>query len=105
MKKSELQEAANKGKRWTSHEDSVLIQHVQARPQNLHYCFLMVADILGRSESAVAGRWYTVVSRKPEALCFVTTSPHHVSKNRKNGMGEPSNMSIWKRILNIIKNL
>lgn len=90
-------------RRWTQQEDNRLLRQVKAFPQNLHKCFLIVAEETGRTEGAVANHWYTVVSKKPESLCFFTASPRHVSKNRKNGMGEESNSSIWRRLLRIIR--
>ena len=92
-------------RKWTSEEDQKLLRYVKARPQNLHYCFAMVADEIGRTEGAVANHWYTVVSKRPESLCFFTASPHHVSKNRKNGMGVSSNGNIWRRLMAVIRNL
>ena len=90
-------------KRWTKSEDLRLIRQVQAFPQNLHKCFVLVAQELGRTESGVAGRWYGHVSKDPANVCFFTASPKHISKNRKNGMGEESNGSIWRRLMTIIK--
>ena len=92
-------------KRWTTAEDERLARQVKAFPQNLHKCFLMVAEELGRTESAVAGRWYQHVSKDPSSVCFFTASPRHVSKNRKNGEGVETNTSIWRRLMNIIRGL
>ena len=92
-------------KRWTTAEDARLARQVKAFPQNLHKCFLMVAEELGRTESAVAGRWYQHVSKNPTNVCFFTASPKHVSKNRKNGEGVETNISIWRRLMNIILDL
>jgi hypothetical protein len=92
-------------KRWTLAEDERLARQVKAFPQNLHKCFLMVAEELGRTESAVAGRWYQHVSKNPANVCFFTASPRHVSKNRKNGEGVETNNSIWRRLMNIIRGL
>lgn len=92
-------------KRWTRSEDLRLARQVQAFPQNLHKCFLMVAEELGRTESGVAGRWYQHVSRDPQNLCFFTASPKHVSKNRKNGMGEEINNSIWRKLVSFLKSI
>lgn len=52
-------------KRWTSEEDLRLIRQVQAFPQNLHKCFMIVAEELDRTESSVAGRWYNKLSQDP----------------------------------------
>lgn len=93
------------GKRWSRAEDLRLIRQVQARPQNMHYCFTIVAEELGRTESGVAGRWYTVVSKDPANKCFFTASPRHVAMNRKNGEGVESNSSIWRRLINALSGL
>lgn len=92
-------------KKWSNAEDQTLLRYVKARPQNLRKCFCMVAEQLGRSEGAVAARWYTKVSKDPANVCFFTASPKHVSKNRKNGMGVETNTSIWRRLMAIIRNL
>ena len=104
MSRSKQQEVRY-NKRWTRAEDLRLIKQVQTFPQNLHKCFMIVADELGRTESGVAGRWYGKVSQDPVNMCFFTASPKHVSKNRKNGMGKESNRNMWRRLLNIIRNL
>ena len=92
-------------KRWTNNEDERLLRQVRAFPQNLHKCFVIVSEEIGRTPSAVAGHWYTSLSKKSEALCFFTASPKHVSRNRKNGMGVESNNSIWRRLMQVIRNL
>lgn len=92
-------------KKWTAEEDQRLLRQVRAFPQNLHKCFLIVSEEIGRTESAVSGHWYTVLSKKPEALCFFTASPKHVSKNRKNGMGVESSSSIWRRLMAVIRSI
>lgn len=91
--------------RWTEAEEQVLIRYVKARPQNLHYCFMMVADHLGRTEGAVANHWYSKVSKRNDAFCFFTASSKHVSKNRKNGEGVASNESIWKKFIKILNRI
>jgi hypothetical protein len=92
-------------KRWSAEEDARLLRQVRAFPQNLHKCFLIVSEEIGRTESAVAGHWYTSLSKKPDAMCFFTASPKHVSKNRKNGMGVESNSSIWRRLMAVIRSI
>ena len=95
----------NNRRKWTHQEDLRLLRQVQARPQNLHRCFLIVAEELDRTEGAVANRWYSKVSKDPENVCFFTASPQHVSKNRKNGIGVESTISIWRRFMNILRRL
>ena len=88
--------------RWTPREERLLLDEVRAFPQNLARCFMLVSESTGRTQSAVANHWYTVTSKKPEALCFFTASPKHVSKNRKNGMGIATNESLWRKFMRII---
>jgi len=92
----------NANKKWTITEDDRLLRQIKARPQNLTRCFFIVAEEIGRTPAAVQSHWYTVLSKKPEALCFFTASTCHVSKNRKNGMGVETPPSIWRRLVNII---
>ena len=92
-------------KKWTLEEDATLLRYVKARPQNLHKCFLAVAEQTGRTESAVQGRWYGKVSKDPKNICFFTASPKHVSRNRKNGMGEESTPSIWRRLMTVLRSI
>ena len=99
MSRTIVSNVNRQNRRWTHEEDERLLRHVKARPQNLHYCFMMVAEEIGRTEGAVANRWYAVVSKDPANMCFFTASPHHISKNRKNGMGVESNGSIWRSLL------
>lgn len=90
-------------RRWTKAEDLKLARQVQSFPQNLHKCFVIVAEELGRTESGVAGRWYGHVSQDPAYMCFFTASPKHVSKNRKNGMGESTSPSFWDSLMSVFK--
>jgi hypothetical protein len=101
---------ANQNKKWTAEEDAVLLRYVRNYPHNLHKCFLMVSEHLTdagtpRSVTGVQAHWYSVLSKKPESLCFFTASAKHVSKNRKNGECVASNTSIWRRLLNVIRGL
>lgn len=91
--------------RWTDEEDKRLIQQVMTFPQNLNKCFMIVSEVTGRSVPAVASHWYTVVSKRPEVLCFFTASKSHISRNRKNGVGVQSSPSVWRRLINVVKNL
>ena len=92
-------------RKWTEEEDNRLLRQVRAFPQNLNRCFLIVSEEIGRTPGAVANHWYTVVSKKPDSVCFFTASPKHVSRNRKNGNGVESNRSIWQRLMSVIRNL
>lgn len=92
-------------RRWTMEEDARLLRQVRAFPQNLHKCFVIVSEEIGRTDKAVAAHWYSVLSKKPESLCFFTASPKHVSRNRKNGMGVESSAGIWRRLMNVLRNI
>lgn len=92
-------------RKWTSEEDDILLKQVQKCPQNLNHCFLAVAQNINRTTSAIASHWYTVVSKRPDVVCFFTASQHHVSKNRKNGKGVATSESIWQKLLRIIRSL
>lgn len=92
-------------RKWTEEEDSILLSQVKRQPQNLSRSFLAVSERTGRSQQAVSNRWYTVVSKKPDSVCFFTASPKHVSRNRKNGVGVESNINIWQRLMSVIRNL
>lgn len=93
---------ARQNRKWTTEEERVLIDQVRVFPQNLTKCFLIVAETLDRTPTAVASHWYTKTSKNPEVMCFFTASPVHVSKNRKNGMGEESSQSVWRRLLRVL---
>jgi hypothetical protein len=94
-----------KARKWTQEEESRLLRQVRAFPQNLHKCFVIVSEELDRTPGAVANHWYTVTSKRSDSLCFFTASEKYVSKNRKNGMGNESTPSIWRRLLRIIRGL
>ena len=100
-----MEEENRNCRKWTPEEDAVLRRYVRARPQNLHQCFIAVAEQTGRTEGAVSNRWYTKVSKEPANVCFFTASPQHVSKNRKNGAGVATNGNIWRRLMNVIRNI
>lgn len=101
---------ANQNKRWSQEEEKCLLKYVKVYPHNLSKSFLLVSEELydkgyNRTPTAVQAHWYSSLSKKPEALCFFTASAQHVAKNRKNGIGVESNRNIWRRLLNIIRNL
>lgn len=92
-------------RRWTKEEDERLLRQITAFPQNLNKCFMIVAEETGRSKGAVSAHWYQSLSKKPDVMCFFTASQKHISRNRKNGVGTPSNLSVWHRLLRVIQNI
>ena len=81
------------------------MRQIDAFPQNLHKCFIIVSEEINRTPQAVQAHWYSVLSKKPDTLCFFTASKHHVSKNRKNGIGVETNASIWRRFVNVLRSI
>ena len=55
-----------RNKKWTEAEESRLREQVRLFPQNLSKCFLIVSEVTGRTQSAVANRWYNKVSKEVE---------------------------------------
>lgn len=89
--------------KWTVEEDTILVQAIQANPQNLSQAFRVVAEKLGRTPEAVSQRWYH--DTRLTAYCFTTISPQKKMKNRKiftsqNEINAPSktSKSFWKKL-------
>ena len=89
-------------RRWTEQEETALLRHVKAFPQNLSRCFIMVSDEIDRTPGAVANHWYTVTSKKPENIAYMFLTPSYVNRNRKNGTGEATPPSLWERVMSFI---
>lgn len=98
---------ARTARKWTPQEEDRLLRQIKAFPQNLSRCFMIVAEEIDRTPLAVANHWYTVLSKKPGAqyTALATVSPVHVSRNRKNGIGVESTMSLWRRFINLLSSL
>ncbi len=92
-------------RKWTRQEDARLIRQVKAFPQNISKCCMLVAEEIDRTPAAVSFHWYSKLSKEPDVLAFFMASSQRISKNRKNGMGEESSPSIWRRLMAIIRNL
>ena len=92
---------ANK-KRWTTTEDSIVVEQVRKSPTNLKQAFKEAARVTGRSETACSNRWYTVLSKDKNNACFITVSGKHKALNRKNGKGTTCNQSLFTRVLKLL---
>lgn len=92
-------------RRWSEAEEARLLRQIRYCPQNIKKSCTIVSEEIDRTPGAVVNHWYTVTSKRPEALCFFTASEKHVSKNRKNGIGVESTPSIWRRLMAVIRNL
>lgn len=99
------QEERQSRRKWTAEEDHLLLRTIEAYPQNLAKCFLLVSEQIDRSNKAVAAHWYQKLSKNPDVWLYATISSKHIARNRKNGIGVESNMSIWRRVLRIIKQM
>ena len=89
-------------KRWTSTEDTQVVDQVRKSPTNLKHAFKEAARVTGRSETACSNRWYTVLSKDKSNACFITISGKHQSLNRKNGTGTKCNKSLFTKILKLL---
>ena len=92
---------ANK-KRWTTTEDSIVVEQVRKSPTNLKQAFKEAARVTGRSELACSNRWYTVLSKDKNNACFITVSGQHKSLNRKNSSGTSCTNNLFTRVLKLL---
>ena len=89
-------------KRWTTTEDSIVVEQVRKSPTNLKQAFKEAARVTGRSELACSNRWYTVLSKDKSNACFITVSGQHKSLNRKNGTGTSCTNNLFTRVLKLL---
>ena len=92
-----------KNKRWTTAEDTQIVDQVRKSPTNLTHAFKEAARVTGRTKLACSSRWYTVLSKDAKYACFITVSGKHQSLNRKNGKGTPCTMPLFTKILKLLK--
>lgn len=93
----------SKNKRWTPTEDTQVVDQVRKSPTNLKHAFTEAARVTGRSVGACMNRWYVKLSKDPSNACFVTVSSKHKVLNRKNGNGTTCSMSLFTKILKLLK--
>lgn len=91
-----------KRKRWTSTEDTQVVDQVRKSPTNLKQAFKEAARVTGRSELACSNRWYTVLSKDNNNACFITVSGQHKSLNRKNSSGTSCTNNLFTRVLKLL---
>ena len=98
-----------KRRKWAREEDEILVQAISASPYNLSKCFISVAEQIGRSNKAVAVRWYQHVrftSAGRKAMLTVGPKCYFSGKNNFNNKVKPIEIrqnSFWKRLLTILK--
>ena len=91
-----------KRKKWTSAEDTQVVDQVRKSPTNLKQAFKEAARVTERSVSACSQRWYTVLSKDKSNACFITVSGQHKSLNRKNGTGTSCTNNLFTRVLKLL---
>ena len=91
-----------KRKRWTSTEDTQVVDQVRKSPTNLKQAFREAARVTGRSEGACNYRWYAILSKDKSNACFITVSGQHKSLNRKNGTGTSCTNNLFTRVLKLL---
>lgn len=89
-------------KRWTTTEDSIVVEQVRKSPTNLKQAFKEAARVTGRSVAACSQRWYTVLSKDKSNACFITVSGQHKSLNRKNSTGTSCTNNLFTRVLKLL---
>jgi hypothetical protein len=93
-------------KRWSQQEDQILLDTLRVYGHKGNsYCFMVVADQIGRSKGAVMAHWYTVLSKRDDVWIGTYITQNSATKNRKNGAGVTSSPAVWKRVLRIISGL
>lgn len=91
-----------KRKKWTSAEDTQVVDQVRKSPTNLKQAFKEAARVTGRSVSACRQRWYTVLSKDKSNACFITVSGQYKSLNRKNCIGTSCTNNLFTRVLKLL---
>ena len=95
---------ANQGqKRWTAQDEYRLIKNVEKHVLCLTKAFEVTSQEIQRSPKAVQAHWYMKTSKHCGRTLFMTVSGKHVAVNRKNAKGQPIKVSIFKRLLAILK--
>lgn len=93
-------------RKWTDEEDKIVVQAVQAKPQNLKKCFLTVASEIDRTPEAVHTRWYNAIrytQEGREAMLTISSKTAFCGKNElDNSKVKPIKIrrkSFWKTLL------
>ena len=89
-------------KRWSTAEDSIVVDQVRKSPTNLKQAFREAARVTGRSERACSLRWYTVLSKDKKNACFIIKSSKQKALNRKNGKGISCTQNLFTKILKLL---
>ena len=97
----------SKNKHWSKQEDRVLLRQV-ATNAKMQKAFEKASRLLNRTPISCKQRWYKIKD-KEENLCFMTIGHNYRMENSrvlyKNKKSIKQKLPIWKKILNIFKNM
>lgn len=97
--------------KWTAREDKVLVQAIEANPQNKAKAFNIVAEKFKVGFSVPRNRWYNHLSN-PESKHYVgckvtllSSAIRYDNRTRKSKYQQPVKMkkSIWDKIKSLLK--
>lgn len=94
-----------KARLYSTEEDNTILRYIKAHPQNLKFCFMTVAEQIGRSSESVRKHWYNKLSRQHDVKAYILASESSVIVNRKCSPGVDSTPSVWKKIIAIINRI
>lgn len=96
--------------KWTAREDKVLVQAIEANPNNKCKAFKLVAEKLKVGESVPKNRWYNHLSN-PESKHYVgckvtllSSAVRYDNRTRESKYAQPEKMkkSIWQKVKNLL---
>lgn len=86
---------------WTQGDEDALIKNVRENVTNLKKAFAITAKEINRTPLACSAHWYANTSIKSGHCLFVTISGKHIAINRKNGKGNKSDASLFRKVLTL----
>lgn len=84
-----------KYRKWSKEEDQVLLYQVK-RFFTLNDAFIYTAQLLDRTVPSCKQRWYTVLSKNPNSVYYMTISPNKKKSNKKSN-------NWWNKLINLFK--
>lgn len=97
-------------KRWTMEEEKVLVFQIQKNPGNLKKSFSETAELINRTEKAIALHYYEVIARNkskvlPDSYVYMTIGGNKAMLNKKVAKKEEDYIEIKPTLWQKIKNL
>lgn len=90
--------------RWTPTQEKIVLEAVKLYPHNLSFAFMMSATALGRTQGAVAFKWYTKL-RKGRDIYTTTTDYVSVGNTKNHLKKNIPQESVLKRFLINVGNI